>query len=179
MYDDKKKQKIWWSLGIRLHYRTERLGLSLKSTWINQFSSRQKRKCARAEVSGLQDTFSLVETQDENLDKGGQFILRKTAKERTMRTLALNWHMIANRRHLCKNCSDEAGQSVLNGWCLHGASPGSLLLLSSLPFSDYPLAQVTCFHRSEVPRRSQTHRDQVGTSNWVEALQILTHLFKF
>jgi len=28
----------------------------------------------------------------------------------------------------------------------------------------------------EVPRHSQTRRDQVGTSNWVEALQILTHL---
>jgi len=37
---------------------------------------------------------------------------------------------------------------------------------------------VFCFFSigGEVPRHSQTRRDQVGTSNWVEALQILTHL---
>jgi len=33
-----------------------------------------------------------------------------------------------------------------------------------------------CLPSEEVPRHSQTRRDQVGTSNWVEALQILTHL---
>jgi len=83
------------------------------------------------------------------------------------------------------------GQFAVGSDCvnsgLHGASPGSILLLASVSvwvFSVHTqgtkmlflLFLFFCLPSEEVPRHSQTRRDQVGTSNWVEALQILTHL---
>jgi len=62
-------------------------------------------------------------------------------------------------------------------WCQPGEHPptssGCWIIFFRSSTHNFPWFSIP--HQMEVPRCSQTHRDQVGTSNWVEALQILTH----
>jgi len=193
--------KKCWSVRIQLLSRTVRLGLSLKSTWIDRFSSRQKRKFSPCRGSDSEAKLSLVETLDEN-GKGSEHVSRtrerlelsapwvgKKQHDLFWTDLDLNWRsLVAQVGH--NKSPMVLGQFAVGSDCvnsgLHGASPGSILLLASVSvwvFGTHTRNQdvvslISFFLSSteEVPRHSQTRRDQVGTSNWVEALQILTHL---
>lgn len=132
----KNKLKIrYWSVGIRLHCRTERLGLSLQSTWINQFSSRKKRKNARAEGSDTETPFLLLKRWTKTC-MGGRLGTEKGyywARHESIVPFCTFYYLGTATWKLssCWPLTDSAQRP-----CLHGASPGSFLLLSSLPFPD-------------------------------------------
>ena len=154
----------WTALAF--HYSPPQMMISVdKLNWNKHFqtSFRRARRGSSDRTPRFRspNTLSLVGTLDENRFKEDT-ITRKNV-----------W---AHHKDI-SNVPLTQKQVKGNITTRYGASPGSILrhqdvqdFRSSASFPDIP-------HQMEVPRCSQTHRDQVGTSNWVEALQILTHFY--
>jgi len=127
MYMMKNKLKItYWSVGIWLHCRTERLGLSLQSTWINQFSSRKKRKSAGAEGFDTETPFLLLKRWTKTCI-GGRIDTEKDCYGARHKNIVLFSHILlpgdSNLKIFKVLTSDRECKKDLSSWRQPGELP--------------------------------------------------------